>query len=247
MSEHLKINEDKGVLEIVLSRPDCGNLITMPMISEIGNALRSLSTKTTAVVLRGEGKDFCKGRDYAQAPEDAKRHHTPDAVQIRDDMTTPILAMYSLIRDTPVPTISVVQGTATGFGCAMACACDVVLAGRGARFSLPEMRERRLPPTLAMTALYDRIGYRTLAYLVFSTEELDGDAAVKSGLASVAFDDAELNRRSHEIIGTIASLPPATVKSVKAYLKVAPSMDTRGRAELGSSLYAVVAASAREL
>jgi enoyl-CoA hydratase/carnithine racemase len=246
MSGHLKIKEADAVLEIVLNRPECGNLITMSMISEIGNALRNLSAKTTAVVLRGEGKDFCKGRDYAQAPEDAKRHHTPDAVQIRDNMTMPILAMYSLIRDLPVPTISVVQGTATGFGCAMACACDVVLAGRGARFSLPEMRERRLPPTLAMTALYDRIGYRTLAYLVFSTEELDGDAAVKSGLASAAFEDTDLDRRSRQIISTVASLPPATVKSVKAYLKAAPSMDTRGRAELGSSLYAVVASSARD-
>lgn len=243
MSGHVKINQTENVLEIVLSRPECGNLITMPMISQIGDALRNLSQQTGVVVLRGEGLDFCKGRDYAQAPEDAGHRRSPDAVEIRDKMTASILAMYGLIREAAVPTVSIVQGTATGFGCAMACACDVVLAGRSARFSLPEMRERRLPPTLAMTALYDRISYRTLTYLVFSTEELDGDAALKAGLASMVFDDDDLVRRSQEIVKTTASLPANSVKAVKAYLKVAGSMDIRGRAELGSSLYAVVSSS----
>lgn len=243
MNSHVKINQTENVLEIILSRPDCGNLVTMPMITQIGDALRNLPDQIGAIVLRGTGQDFCKGRDYAQAPEDADRQSSPDALQIRSKMTAPILAMYSLIREAAVPTISIVQGTATGFGCAMACACDVVLTGRSARFSLPEMRERRLPPTLAMTALYDRISHRTLTYLVFSTEELDGDTAFKAGLASMVFEDDELVRRSQEIIKTIASLPAGSVKAVKAYLKVAGAMDTRGRAELGSSLYAVVSSS----
>jgi enoyl-CoA hydratase len=151
--------------------------------------------------------------------------------------------MYGLIKETPVPTLSIVQGAATGFGCAMACACDMVLAGRGARFSLPEMRERRLPPTLAMTALFDRVGYRALSYLVFSTEELDGDAALKAGFASVVFEDDVLGKRADEIIKTASSLPAGSMKAVKAYLKVAASMDSRGRAELGSSLFAIASAS----
>jgi len=91
--------------------------------------------------------------------------------------------------------------------------------------------------------LYVRISSRTLTYLVFSTEELDGDAALKTGLASMVFEDDDLVRRSQQIVKTTASLPASSVKAVKAYLKVAASMDMRGRAELGSSLYAVVSSS----
>ena len=105
------------------------------------------------------------------------------------------------------------------------------------------MRERRLPPTLAMTALFDRVGYRALSYLVFSTEELDGDAALKAGLASVVFEDSVLGQRANEIIKTASSLPAGSMKAVKAYLKVASSMDSRGRAELGSNLFAVASSS----
>lgn len=240
----VKINQTASAVEIILNRPECGNLMTMEMIGQIAATLRNLPEQTRLVILRGAGSDFCKGRDYAHAPEESQRRAAqPTAEQIRDRMTTPILEMYGLIKELSVPTLSVAQGVAAGFGCALCCACDIVIAGRSARFGLPELRERGLPPTLAMTALLDRVDYRTLSYLVYSTDFLSAESALSGGLISAVFEDETVEARSKEIINTIASIPIGSLKAVKAYLKVAPSMPPKGRAELGANLFAVAAAS----
>ncbi|MGE0612238.1 MAG: enoyl-CoA hydratase/isomerase family protein [Hyphomicrobiales bacterium] len=231
------------MLTLTLSRPTIGNLVTMDMITNLTAGLKQATPETHVIVIRGAGADFCRGRDYQQAPEDARRQKTPSALEISEKMTTPILALYAGLKETAVPTLSIVQGRATGFGCALSCACDLVIAGKSALFSLPEIKERGLPPTLAMTALLDRTSYRNLAYLVFSASEIDASHALSAGLASAVHPDSDLEARASEVISTISELPLDTLRSVKRYLQLAPSVHPRARAELGSNLYAVVASS----
>jgi enoyl-CoA hydratase/carnithine racemase len=184
MTDHVKLQTKNGALWITLNRPDCGNLITMSMIRTLTETLQSIPDDIKIVVIDAEGDEFCKGRDYSEAPEDAAKGKKPSALDIRTRMTAPIIDFYSTIKSASVPTVSVVQGAAAGFGCALACACDIVIAGDRARFSLPEMHERGLPPTLAMTALLDRVNLRTLVYLVFGTEQIGAAAALSAGLVS---------------------------------------------------------------
>jgi enoyl-CoA hydratase/carnithine racemase len=238
VADSIIVKQESGILSLTLNRPECGNLITMEMIATLRQSLLDLSSDTRVVVLRANGPDFCKGRDYQQAPEDARDNKVVTAAHVRDNMTAPILGMYTAIN---VPTISVVQGAAAGFGCALACSCDIVLAGPKARFALPEMRERGLPPTLAMTALIDRVSFRALTYLVYSTVEIDAQNALMSGFASAVLPDIE--SQSQDVIDRVASIPPETVRSVNRYLKMAPAMEPSARAELGSNLYAVTSSS----
>ena len=243
MDETIIFKQTGPVLSLMLNRPDCGNLITMEMIGAVTERLRNLSKETRLVVFRGAGTDFCKGRDYKKAPEDAGTDRSISASAVRERMTTPILAMYAAIKELSVPTISVVQGAAAGFGCAFPCSCDIVLAGERARFSLPEMRERGLPPTLAMTALADRVNYRSLSYLVYSSAEIDSKTALSAGLVSVVCRDDELDKQAQETIDAISSRPRESIKAVNRYLKLAPYMEPRGRAELGANLFAIASAS----
>src|SRR4051794_9199091 len=53
-------SEDR--LDVVLNRPDEGNLISNDMGQEIAHALRNLSPAIKLVRLRGAGANFCKGR-----------------------------------------------------------------------------------------------------------------------------------------------------------------------------------------
>src|SRR5436853_381033 len=61
-------------LDVVLNRPAEGNLITNEMGSEIARALRELGPGIKLVRLRGEGANFCKGR---QSPQIDREHSTP--------------------------------------------------------------------------------------------------------------------------------------------------------------------------
>jgi enoyl-CoA hydratase len=146
------------------------------------------------------------------------------------------------LKECPVPTVSLVQGIAYGFGCALAGACDIVLAAKSARFRLPEMG-RGLPPTLAMSALWEKISTRGLAYLVYSTAEIDAQTAQTMGLVSAVAADGELDQRAGALTAAVAAQPLDAIRAVKEYLKLAPTMSAAGRAGLGASIFAAVLSS----
>jgi enoyl-CoA hydratase len=227
-----------GACRIELNRPTSGNLVTMEMVVRLTSALRAIGPDVKLVIIAGRGRDFCKGRDYQTAPESTgAAGAAPSAMKIRETMTSPMMTLYTTLRELSVPTISLVQGAAYGFGCAMAGACDMTIAGESARFRLPEMT-RGLPPTLAMCALADRIPLRTIGYMVYSTAELDARTALAVGLANAVVPDAQLESHAAALVESIGKQPIHAVRTVKEYLKGAPAVPDAARAALAASLFA---------
>ena len=242
MSE-ISVKIANGACRIELNRPECGNLVTTDMVAELAAALRGIGPDVKLVVIAGSGQDFCKGRDYQTAPESAAAGRAaPSALAIRERMTGPMVGLYGVLRELPVATLSVAQGAAYGFGCALAGACDMTLAADGARFRLPEMG-RGLPPTLAMSALWDRLSPRTIGYMVYSTAELSANEALAIGLANGVVPRAELDARAAALVETICAQPVDAIRAVKEYLKEAPAMPASARGGFGASLFAGVLSS----
>lgn len=240
---HINVSSANGVCRIELNRPDCGNLVTTEMVGELTRAIGGVGADVKLIVIAGQGADFCKGRDYQTAPESAASDKAaPSALAIRERMTGPMMALYTALRDAPVPTLSIVQGAAYGFGCALAGACDMTIAGESARFRLPEMG-RSLPPTLAMSALWDRVSPRTIGYMVYSTAELGAREALAIGLAHSVVPDAELEARAAALVESIGKQPLDAIRAVKEYLREAPSMPAAARGGFGASLFAGVLSS----
>jgi enoyl-CoA hydratase/carnithine racemase len=240
---HIDVSSANGVCRIELNRPDCGNLVTAEMVGELTRAIDRVAADVKLIVTAGRGADFCKGRDYQSAPESARAGNaTPSALEIRERMTAPMMALYTALRDAPVPTVSIVRGAAYGFGCAFAGACDITIAGESARFRLPEMG-RGLPPTLAMSALWDRLSPRTIGYMVYSTAELGARDALAIGLAHSVVSDDELDTHAASLVDTICKQPLDAIRAVKEYLKEAPSMPSAARGGFGASLFAGVLSS----
>ncbi len=123
----------------------------------------------------------------------------------------------------------------------MTGACDIALAGESSHFQLPEMT-KGLPPTLAMAAL-DQLGAKSLAYLVYSTAEVDARSALAMGLVSGVVPDGELTAQADKLIGAIAAQPLDAIQAVKEFLKFAPLMEPRGRADFAASVIAGVLSS----
>ena len=239
----ISVTTTNGACRIELNRPECGNLATMQMVQALTAALDALDSTVNLLVIAGRGADFCKGRDYQTAPESAGAGGAaPSALAIREAMTAPMMALYTRLRDLHVPSLSIVRGAAYGFGCALAGACDMTIASESARFRLPEIG-RGLPPTLAMSALWDRIAPRTIGYMVFSTAELNAREALTAGLANVVVPDADLDARATAIIDTVCRQPPPSVRAVKEYLRQAPDMSSAARGAYAEALFAAVLSS----
>ncbi|MCE2949802.1 MAG: enoyl-CoA hydratase/isomerase family protein [bacterium] len=232
---------DGTTWRVVLNRPDCGNLVTSAMVELLHAAVTSIPREAKLLVLCGAGTDFCKGRDYAHAPEQGRDGRAPSAVAIRANMTAPITALYGAIHRVPVPTLALVQGVAQGFGTALAGSCDITVASEEATFRLPEMGGG-LPPTLAMTALWPR-AIAALPWLVYTGGTMSAPRAREAGLVDETVAAGQLEARGAEIANTIGSQPPEAVAAVKEYLLAAREAGPDARAALGASLFAGVLSS----
>jgi len=241
MTKDINTSRDGAAWRIELNRPDCGNLVTPDMVAALAEGFANLPADAKVIVLSGKGADFCKGRDPAAAPETGSGGKLPSALQIRDRVGNPVVGLYTLIKEAPVPVVAVVQGAAHGFGAALTGCCDIALAAESARFRLPEMT-KGLPPTLALAAL-DRVAAKGVGYLVYSTAEVDARTAQAMGLVSLAVPDGQLQAEAGKLVATISGQPLDAVRAVKEFLRFAPQMEPRGRADFAASVIAGVLSS----
>ena len=225
-------------LDVVLNRPDEGNLITNEMGLEIARVLRDLGPEIKLVRLRGKGANFCKGR---QAPPIDRA--TMTALQLRHPVAEVPLALYAAVKEARAPTLAIVQGEALGVGCALAGVCDLTVAAEDAVFQVPELNHN-IAPTLVMWALLNRVPYKSVAHLVYSRERIDARRAEALGLVTQVVPPAALEREAENLAQGILSRPATPLQGIKEFLKFASRMDPASASAYSSVLNAAVTTSA---
>jgi enoyl-CoA hydratase len=221
-------------LELIIDNQEHDNAVSDEMARELAELLDAAADEADLVVLRGAGADFCSGRMSM-----GKRSGTQPQALDRRRKTEVIFRCYDAFRATPVPVIGLVRGRAHGFGCAIAGLCDITLAASTARFQIPEMAHN-IMPTMVMSALIDRVSARELAYLVYSTREIDAAAAQAYGLVSEVVPDAGLDAALEALKAAMLNTPRPALCGVKEYLRSAPGMSTRGAVDFAQNLHATV-------
>ncbi len=137
-----------------------------------------------AVVIRGEGKEFCSGADLSalqKISESSVLENLADADNLRQ--------LFSQIRSVKVPVIAAVTGRALAGGCGLATACDIVLANKSARFGYPEVKIGFVP-AMVMAILRRNLSEKRAFELITKGFEFDAETAEKIGLINRVFDDA---------------------------------------------------------
>lgn len=132
MSDLISVTVDAGVATLTLSRPAKRNAINAEMTGAMTQALDRIEAdpEIRAAVLTGAGPVFCAGMDLSdyldgRAPEILFGPHGFGGLVKRPRRT---------------PLIAAVEGAALAGGFELALACDMICAGRSARFGLPEPR-----------------------------------------------------------------------------------------------------------
>jgi enoyl-CoA hydratase len=224
-------------LDIVLNRPDEGNLISNDMGLEIARALRDIGPEIKLVRLRGNGANFCKGR---QSPQIDREKST--ALDLRHPVAEVPLALYASVKEARAPTLAIVQGEALGVGCALAAVCDLTLAAEDAVFQVPELNHN-IAPTLVMWALINRASYKTAAHLIFTRERISARRAEMLGLVTKVVAPADLAKEADALAQDLLSRSAASLQGIKEYLKFASRMDPGAATAYSSVLNAAVSSS----
>lgn len=240
MEDILKLDMDGAIARITIDRADKGNMLSLEMLDHLSALIidAGCDPAIKAISLTSTGPDFCLGRDPESAPE-----HTPrNAVEMRDALTAPILGFYDAVRGAEVPVVATVQGRAAGFGCAASAVCDVTVAADDARFSLPEMKNN-LPPTAAISAHIDRSMPKSVAWMVYSTEEIDARTAQAAGFVSHIAPAGDLYSVAERILETLTSRDRMALETCKSYIAGARLMETDKASDHAANLLALVMSS----
>ena len=238
MSDLITSSRDGAVVTVTIDRPAEGNVLTLDMLRALTARIKEAGASDAKVIaLRSTGPDFCKGRDPKGGPT------SPTALVMRDQVLQPILDVYDALSSAPQPVVCAVQGAAFGFGCAMATASDITIAAEHATFKLPEM-SHNLPPTLAISALMNKVPRKAIAWMVYTMAEIDAQTAQSLGVVSAVVPKAQLDKTVADTIAAMTARSTPALVAVKDYLRSAPMMEPRGAAAYGVALLSGVLTSA---
>ena len=185
----LTLHDDAGYAEVVLNAPQKMNSLDEEALTELSEAYAEAagaveSGQVRALLLRGEGRGFCAGRDISNVTP-----ATDDAYGYLSGKVTPVLRQMA---DFPAPTFAAVQGACLGVGLGLAIATDVVYVGEGAKIGSPFANLGATLDSGGHALFTERLGAHRTLDLIYTAELMSGSEAVRSGLFSRAVEDAEL-------------------------------------------------------
>jgi enoyl-CoA hydratase len=233
MAEPILKEKDGDVTTITLNRPDVGNRLSDPMAAQLADTIDAAAKESRLILFKGAGNDFCLGREAMGQPSPVL-----EAYAMRERIEV-IFNLYDAFRRSKVPVIGVVQGRAAGLGCALAALCDITLASEKARFQLPEMAHN-IMPTIAMSALVDRMTRKAAAYLVYSTQEIDAHKALFFGLASDVVPADGLDAAVGNLVDRLKKTPIPALMAVKEYARSAFNLSTQAANDFARNLHATI-------
>src|SRR5688572_21132203 len=233
MAEPILKEKQGDITTVTLNRPEAGNRQTDATWAQMTEMLDAASKESRLILFKGAGEDFCMGREAMGQP-------TPvlEAYGVRDRSET-IFNLYGAFRNAKAPIIGVVQGRAVGLGCALAALCDITLASDKARFSFPETAHR-IMPTIAFSALVDRMPRKAATFMIYSAQEIDAHKALAFGLASDVVPANELDKAVAKLIEHFGNMPLAAVLAVKEYAGSAFGLGAQAATDFARNLHATV-------
>ena len=175
-----RLAHEGPIARLTLDRPEARNAIPVAGWDALADRLGEVEkSDARLLIVEGAGAAFCAGADLADFP--AMRGNESACVHFRERMR----AALDRLRDLAIPTIASVDGPCYGAGVALAIACDLRVAGRGARFAITPARIGVGYPQEDVHRLVALVGPGQAARLLFTALSLDGVEAAAIGLVEL--------------------------------------------------------------
>ncbi len=198
--------EDGRVATITLDRPDKKNPLTFDSYAELRDLFRELpyASDVRAVVLTGEGGNFCSGGDVFEIIEPLTRMRAPELLAFTRMTGDLVKAM----RRAPQPVVAAIDGVCAGAGAMIALASDLRLGTPQARTAFLFTRVGLAGADMGACGLLPRvIGLGRANELLMTGRALRADEGLAWGFFNALHDAGALLPKARELARELADGP----------------------------------------
>jgi enoyl-CoA hydratase/carnithine racemase len=167
-------HRDGTTMTLVIDSSPHNHLAPADIIT-LGESLTQASYDTSlgAVIVKGNGENFCAGRVSGDDPSPEARAREFEAV----------LRIGRVIDTMPQIVIAAVEGRAWGLGLGLTIQSDVAIAARDSDFALPEL-SHGLPPLIILSYLHRFVPYKVGLEWVLSGRSIGLDELMGLGVVT---------------------------------------------------------------
>jgi enoyl-CoA hydratase len=196
------------VLLITLNRPDQRNAVNAAVAQGIAAALDELDGDPglSVGVITGAGKGFCAGMDL-KAFVAGERPHVAGRG-------------FAGIVEHPAekPLIAAIEGFAVAGGLEVALACDLIVASRGARLGIPEVKRSLVAAGGALMRLPRALPRNVAMALALTGDPIDAERGYQLGLVNRLAEPGGALQQALELAEAIAANGPLALAATKRIL-----------------------------
>jgi enoyl-CoA hydratase len=210
------MNDERAVLTerrertliITINRPDQRNAVNAAVAQGIAAALDELDAtgELTVGVLAGAGKGFCAGMDL--------KAFVAGEVPYADDRGFAGITQRSSTK----PLIAAIEGFAVAGGLEVALACDLIVAARGARLGIPEVKRSLVPAGGGLLRLPRVLPRNVATELALTGDPIEAERAYALGMVNRLAEPGEALAVALELAHAIAANGPLALAATKRIL-----------------------------
>lgn len=207
-SKYLHATADRGVLEVVIDRPERRNALTVEMYHGIKKAavLAERDDAIDVLVVTATGDYFCVGGEMGGQHEDG---------QMLDRETDGFdLMPFVQLERCPKTVLMAINGMCQGGGLVMTLMSDLAVASDRARFRVPELL-RGVADCYLGARLASRVGVGRAKWLLFTAQYFSAAEAHEMGLVSRVVPHDDLRAAVDETIEWVRQTAPGARAMLK--------------------------------
>ena len=222
MSSEQVILETRGPVSwVVLNRPEKLNAFSTELgrkaLEALCQALQDEATRV--VVLTGKGRALSAGADLTEVAAD------PDPARRIDIMATTAHKAIAEIRQADKTVIAAINQQAAGYGTALALACDIRVATKGARLHYAYSLIGLTGDGGMNYFLPKMVGISRALEIALTGEPICEEEARKFGIVSKFFPEETFLEDTQALAERIAAVPPKAAAAVKAMMYASQNAD----------------------
>lgn len=202
------VTQDEEVLIVRLNRPAARNAISPALARGVSAAMDRLDGDPTLRVglLIGTGVGFCAGMDLKAL--------------LRNESSFTERGFGGITLKPPnKPMVAAIEGFALAGGLELAMSCDLIVAARGARLGIPEVKRGLVAAGGGLIRLARRIPYNVAMQLALTGDPISAERAYDIGLVNELCESGEAFKRGLALAKIVASNAPLAVQASKAIVR----------------------------